>query len=58
MNCIEAGIRAVHPDAVFADKVETEGDTLHVDGATHDLSAYDEVYVGGRNAAGHVAGVL
>ncbi|QLG63985.1 DUF4147 domain-containing protein [Halorarum salinum] len=59
LGCVEAGIRAAHPETVFAERVEVRDDVLYVDGARFDLSAYEDVYVvGGGNVAGHVAAEL
>jgi hydroxypyruvate reductase len=59
LECLEAGIEETHPDRVVDDAIALDGDALTVDGATYDLSAYQNVIVlGGGNAAGTVAAGL
>jgi len=59
LDCIEAGVEAAHPREVVRSSVSLDGDTLTVEDATYDLSAYEEVLlVGGGKATGTVATVL
>ncbi|SEH15634.1 hydroxypyruvate reductase [Natronorubrum sediminis] len=59
LECLEAGLAAGHPRRVIRDAVTLEGETLRVEDATYDLTAYEEILVlGGGNAAAHVASAL
>lgn len=56
LDCVEAGIRAAHPERTVEAAVGVEGSTLHVGDEAFDLDQYDEVrVVGAGNAAGQVA---
>jgi len=64
LDCIEAGIRAAHPETVIRDRVRLEGDSLRIEpmgdeAVTYGLDEYDEVLVlGGGKAAATVAAAL
>ena len=63
LDAVEAGIDAARPETVLREAISVSDGVLTVDGATYDLTAYDDVLlIGGGNAAGriasHLAGVL
>ncbi|MFW6385364.1 MAG: glycerate kinase type-2 family protein [Halodesulfurarchaeum sp.] len=59
LDCIEAGIEAANPERVIEETVSVEDGSLHVDDATYDLGAFEEVIVlGGGKAAAQVARAL
>lgn len=59
LACVEAGIEAAHPRRVIRRSVRLDGETLVVDGRTHDLTGVDRVLVlGGGKASGTVAAAL
>ena len=63
LDAVEAGIDAARPETVLRETISVSDGVLTVDGATYDLTAYDDVLlIGGGNAAGriasHLAGVL
>jgi len=59
LDCLEAGIDAAHPRRVVRSSVSLDGDRLTVEGATDDLSEYEDLLlVGGGKATGTVATVL
>lgn len=59
LDCLDAGVRAAHPERVIAETVTLEGNILSVAGTTYDLDRYDRIeLVGGGKAAGTVAQAL
>ncbi|POG55500.1 glycerate kinase type-2 family protein [Haloferax marisrubri] len=59
LDCLEAGIRAAHPQSVIERTVSVVDNTLHVGEHDYDLDDYDRLLVlGGGNAAAHVAAAL
>jgi hydroxypyruvate reductase len=58
LDCLAAGIRAADPETVVADSLSFDGTALIVDGDAYDLGRYDDVVVGGGNAAGTAARAL
>lgn len=59
LECIEAAIRAVHPQTVIPEQVGLSGDTLTVSGGDYDLDVYENIYLlGGGNGAGEAGFAL
>jgi hydroxypyruvate reductase len=57
--CLRAGVDAARPDRVIEESVRLDGERLHVESATYDLSDVDRiVVVGGGKAADGVATAL
>jgi hydroxypyruvate reductase len=56
LACVEAGIAAANPETAVRERVNVDGDQLHVGDATVDLDGFERiVLVGGGKAAARVA---
>ena len=56
LDCVEAAIRAAHPDRMLDERVALDGSRLRIAEGTYDLDSYDEVVlIGAGKATGAIA---